>query len=89
MRPEVDMYVLHAARWRMSHQQQGSGVNDEFLLLHALRTAWRLGVRLSVLPSRRINIHHQDRPLQFMFHQRFLSSGARVADGEQADYFFM
>eukprot|EP00798_Chlamydomonas_sp_ICE-L_P016903 gene16903-23180_t len=36
-----------------------------------------------------INIRSIDRPLDFMFHQRILSSGSQVADGEQADYFYM
>lgn len=30
-----------------------------------------------------------DRPLAQMLHQRILGSGARVADGDAADYFYV
>lgn len=34
-------------------------------------------------------MRHTDRPMWFMLTQRLLTSGVRVADGEQADYYFI
>ncbi|MEW5302327.1 MAG: hypothetical protein WDW36_005126 [Sanguina aurantia] len=39
--------------------------------------------------SSHLNIPHLDRPLHALLWQRFLTAGVRVADGEQADYYFM
>lgn len=39
--------------------------------------------------SHRYNIARLDRPLFFLFWQRLLSSGVRVANGDEADYFFI
>ena len=40
-------------------------------------------------PLHRFNHMRLDRPLNFLFWQRLLSSGVRVADGENADYYFL
>jgi hypothetical protein len=42
----------------------------------------------SPVPNRQ-NLKRLDRPTHNLFWQRLLSSGARVADPEQADWFFI
>ncbi|KAG1660242.1 hypothetical protein FOA52_007639 [Chlamydomonas sp. UWO 241] len=49
-------------------------------------------VNIYELPQRYttwLNMMGSDRPLTFMLHQRLLSSGARVADGETADWYLI
>ncbi|KAG1659278.1 hypothetical protein FOA52_008207 [Chlamydomonas sp. UWO 241] len=45
------------------------------------------------LPPNMTNVLHNparlDRPLYYLFWQRLLSAGVRVADGDEADYYFM
>lgn len=37
----------------------------------------------------RINTGRLDRPTHYLFQQRMLSSGSRIADGDQADWYFI
>ncbi|GIL72456.1 hypothetical protein Vretimale_4167 [Volvox reticuliferus] len=70
------------------------GPNGKMQLLEGNYVPRKTGVKVYIyeLPPNMTSwfiVSHLDRPLQFLFWQRLMSSGMRTLDGNEADYFFI